>query len=45
MRILFTALLTFYQLVDAQILINEYSAANYSDFQDNYNEYEDHLRV
>ncbi len=45
MRILFTALLTFYQLVNAQILINEYSAANYSDFQDNYNEYEDWFEV
>ena len=33
------------QFIDAQVLINEYSAANYSDFQDNFNEYEDWFEI
>ena len=45
MRFLLTATLIICQLIDAQILINEYSAANYSDFQDNFNEYEDWFEI
>ncbi|MDG2265648.1 MAG: CotH kinase family protein [Candidatus Marinimicrobia bacterium] len=41
MRFLLPAALIICQLTDAQIVINEYSAANFSDFTDNYNEYED----
>ena len=41
MRFLIPAVLIFSQLIDAQIVINEYSAANFSDITDNYNEYED----
>ena len=45
MRFLLTVTLIISQLIDAQILINEYSAANYSDFQDNFNEYEDWFEI
>ena len=45
MRFLLTVTLIISQLIDAQVLINEYSAANYSDFQDNYNEYEDWFEI
>ena len=41
MRFIHLAALIISQLINAQVLINEYSAANFSDFQDNYNEYED----
>ena len=45
MRLLLTVILIISQLINAQILINEYSAANYSDFQDNFNEYEDWFEI
>ena len=45
MRFLLTVTLIISQLIDAQVLINEYSAANYSDFQDNFNEYEDWFEI
>ncbi|GIS04539.1 MAG: hypothetical protein CM15mP107_1590 [Bacteroidota bacterium] len=45
MRYILPVFLIISQLINAQIFINEYSAANYSDFQDNYNEYEDWFEV
>ena len=45
MRFILPAALIISQLIDAQALINEYSAANFSDFQDNYNEYEDWFEI
>ena len=41
MRFILPAALIFFQLIEAQVLINEYSAANFNNFEDNYNEYED----
>jgi len=41
MRFLPLSFFLFSQLICAQIVINEYSAANYSDFSDNYGENED----
>ena len=35
----------FLSSVNAQILINEYSGANYDTYQDNYGEYEDWLEL
>ena len=34
MRYILPAFLVISQLINSQVLINEYSAANYSDFQD-----------
>ena len=45
MRFILPAALVISQFIDAQVLINEYSAANYSDFQDNFNEYEDWFEI
>ena len=45
MRYILPAFLLISQLINSQILINEYSAANYSDFQDNFNEYEDWFEI
>jgi gliding motility-associated-like protein len=41
MRLLSLSFFLFSQLICAQIVINEYSAANYNDFSDNYGENED----
>ena len=35
----------YFQSLNAQILINEYSAANYDSYQDNYGEYEDWVEI
>ena len=35
----------YFQSVNAQLLINEYSAANYDSYQDNYGEYEDWVEL
>ena len=46
MRKIFLLLITFVSLsVNSQLVVNEYSAANYDSYQDNYNEYEDWLEV
>ena len=45
MRFILPAALIISQLINAQVLINEYSAANFSDFQDNFNEYEDWFEI
>ena len=39
------AFILFFHFVSGQILINEYSGANYDAFQDNYGEYEDWLEL
>ena len=45
MKFIHLAVLTISQLINAQVVINEYSAANFNDFQDNYNEYEDWFEI
>ena len=35
----------YFHSVNAQLLINEYSAANYDSYQDNYGEYEDWVEI
>jgi gliding motility-associated-like protein len=46
MRKIFLSLITLISLsVSSQLVVNEYSAANYDSYQDNYNEYEDWLEL